>query len=112
MSMDRVMWGVIALSVGLGLLALVAIYSSLPSPHRAVTPPPLDQDGHTYTCYCYRTPVRVHVQNPQNGARKGHRRRARRGPWPRRHSVRPIPDVSHVVAGGGRGGAAPVPVAA
>lgn len=108
MNVDRMMWGALILSVSLGLLALLAIYSSMPSPHRAVTPPPLDQDGHTYTCYCYATPVRVQIQTPHGPARAaGRRRRARRAVWPRRRRVRPISDASHAGADcGGRGVAA------
>ncbi|MET7364011.1 hypothetical protein ABZS76_36985 [Streptomyces sp. NPDC005562] len=51
MNMDRIMWGTVAVAVALALLALTAIYWSMPCPLRATTPPPLDQDGHTYTCY-------------------------------------------------------------
>ncbi|WP_167828890.1 hypothetical protein [Streptomyces sp. MZ04] len=45
MNLERAMWGTVALSIALAILALLAIYWSIPSPHRAVTPPPLDRDG-------------------------------------------------------------------
>lgn len=56
MSASPALWGLLALAVGLGLLALVAIYSSMPSPYRATCEPPTDRDGYSYTCYCWRAP--------------------------------------------------------
>ncbi|MCX4672413.1 hypothetical protein OG453_38145 [Streptomyces sp. NBC_01381] len=112
MNVERVMWGIVALSIALAILALVAIYWSMPSSHRAVTPPPLDRDGYVYTCYCYRDPVRVQIQDPRSPRRTEARRRHARGiPWLIRHRVRPDSHVSHAGAGGG-GGTAPVLVAA
>ncbi|MFD4835298.1 hypothetical protein ACFWPV_36515 [Streptomyces uncialis] len=68
------------LSVGLGLLALVAIHASMPDPRRAMTPPPLDRPGHTYHCHCYERPLRVEILEPDGRpprkpvARARHRR--------------------------------------
>ena len=112
-ALDRVLWGTVALSASVALLALFAIYSSMPSPHRAVTPPPIDKDGYTYTCYCFSDPVRVKILAPtqqKRAARSG--RHARGDQPPQRHRVRPN-HVSHAGAdGGGKEGTAPVSVAA
>ncbi|MEV5567623.1 hypothetical protein AB0L54_32925 [Streptomyces sp. NPDC052196] len=56
---ERMFWGVIVLAVAVGLLALLAIYWSMPSPYRAYVAPPTEQNGYSYTCYCWRDPVRV-----------------------------------------------------
>lgn len=111
--LDRTLWGAIILSVGLALLALVAIYSSMPSPHRAQTPPPIDRDGYTYTCYCYSDPVRVKILAPTKSRRAArHGRHARLDQPPQDHRIRPH-HVSRAGAdGGGKGGTVPVTVAA
>lgn len=56
--MDRMFWGVMVLAVCVVVLALFAIYWSMPSPYRAYVAPPTDRDGYSYTCYCWRDPVR------------------------------------------------------
>jgi hypothetical protein len=116
-------WALIAvtgLAVGLALIALAAIYSSMPSPRRAISPPP-DRPGVKYTCYCYSRPVRVLIEAPRSMPRPAARpapqpdpqaqtrgRHAKRPPEP---PVRPF-YVSHAGAdGGGRDVQHPVPVA-
>ncbi|GGZ96745.1 hypothetical protein GCM10010329_17470 [Streptomyces spiroverticillatus] len=110
--------GVIALAVGLAVLSLVAIYASMPSASRAVSPPPNDQPGRVYSCYCWDRPLRVLIVDPAATIRidaPPDTRPASRG----RHAKNPPPDhrnrpnhVSHAGADGGEGGVRPVPVAA
>lgn len=104
--------GVIALSVGLGVLSLVVIYASIPPAARAVTPPPVDQPGRVYSCYCFERPMRVLVVDPAASIRIDAPPVTRQAPSGR-HARKPPPDhrtrpehVSHVGAGGGgkRGG--------
>ncbi|MFM9368057.1 hypothetical protein [Streptomyces sp. Da 82-17] len=113
LDVEPAMWGVFAIALSLGLLALVAIYWSMPNPLRAETPPPLDRPGTTYTCYCYAEPVRVLIGAPTPVPGKARGRHARAAQWPLHHRIRPDNHVSHAGAdGGGKGGTAPVPVAA
>jgi hypothetical protein len=118
-ALDRTVLGVVILSVCLGLGALLAIYWSIPGPQRAVAPAPLDKDGYTYNCYCFRHPVRVMILAPEERQKKvktpaaqQRRRHARRNGLLHGHRIRPN-HVSHAGAdGGGRGESAPVTVAA
>jgi hypothetical protein len=105
--LDRMVIGVVCLSVCLGLVALLAIYASMPSPRLAVAPAPTDRPGYTYTCYCYRDSVRVEIL-PTNQPRRRH---ARSEPARPRNRSRPMSSPNAGVAGG-RGEHAPVPVAA
>lgn len=104
MNVDRIMWGAIVGPVALALLALLAIYLSMPSPHRAMTPPLLNPDSHIHTCYRYRTQVRVQIETPPSDTHQGsRRRRARRVTWPSRHRAHPTPDASHAAGGAEEG---------
>ncbi len=60
---DQVVVGVIAVCVSLGLLALTAVWASMPSAQRAVTPAP-DRPGKRYRCYCWKEPVVVFIEAP------------------------------------------------
>jgi hypothetical protein len=114
---DRALWGLVALSVGFGLLALVAIYGSMPGPDRAFSPPPVDQPGFTFSCYCYDRPLRVLIVDPKAEVRitapqPQPAARARHAKQPPNHRARPDNHVSHAEAGGGgEGGIVPEPVA-
>ena len=105
--LDRMVIGVVCLSVCLGLVALLAIYASMPSPRRAVAPAPTDRPGYTYTCYCYRDAVRVKILADETPRR----RHARTQSKPARSRSRPM-SSPNAGAVGGRGDHAPVPVAA
>ncbi|WP_369377678.1 hypothetical protein [Streptomyces sp. cg36] len=105
---ERMFWGVIVLAVCLGLLALLAIYWSMPSPRRAYVAPPTDRNGYSYTCYCWRDPVRVtFCAEP---ARK-RRRHARLDQPPQDRRSRPDPSPNAGADCGKEGDIAPVPVA-
>ncbi|KOX33059.1 MULTISPECIES: hypothetical protein [unclassified Streptomyces] len=103
--------GVVTLCASLGVLALVAIYASMPSPRRAMTPPP-DRPGIRYSCYCWQRPVRVLIVEPEPepeqqpvAARRG--RHAKGNTDHRAH-----PHASPAAAGSGGRGKVPVPAAA
>lgn len=107
--------GVIALSVGLGMLSLIMIYASMPSASRAVSPPPVGQPGRVYSCYCFDRPLRVLIVDPAATVRvdtlpSPSGRHAKK--QPPGHRSRPS-HVSHVGAGsGGKRGAPPIRAAA
>lgn len=60
---DHVVVGIISICVSLGLLALTAVWASMPSATRAVTPAP-DRPGKRYRCYCWSEPVVVFIEAP------------------------------------------------
>ncbi|MGW2485173.1 hypothetical protein ACWCWQ_35690 [Streptomyces sp. NPDC001571] len=104
---ERMFWGVMVLAVSLGLLALLAIYWSMPSTSRAYIEPPTDRNGYSYTCYCWRSPVRVTVRTEPPRPRRRH---ARLDQPPQ--SVRSSPPPPDAGADCGQEGAiTPVPVA-
>lgn len=105
--LDRTLIGVVCLCVSLGVLSLVAIYCSMPSPRRAVAPAPTDRPGYTYTCYCYRDALRVKILADETPRR----RHARTPSNPARSRSRPM-SSPNAGAVGGRGEHAPMPVAA
>jgi len=104
--LDRMVIGLVCLSVCLGLVALLAIYASMPSPRRAVAPAPTDRPGYTYTCYCYRDSVRVEILS----ANRPRRRHARSEPARSGNRSRPM-SSPHTGVAGGKGKHAPMPVA-
>jgi len=106
-ALDLAVIAVVSLSVSLGVVALIAIYCSMPSPRRAVAPAPVDRPGYTYTCYCYNESVRVLILDSE----VPRRRHARHGSKPARSRSRPV-SSPNAGAAGGRGGNAPVPMAA
>lgn len=57
--LDLAVYAVVAGAIGLGVVALVAIYISMPSPGRAFEPPP--GEGTVVRCYCYNRPIEVKV---------------------------------------------------
>lgn len=63
MNLGPVLVGAISIGVSLALLALMAVWASLPSAKRAVTPAP-DRPGMRYRCYCWKEPVVVFVEAP------------------------------------------------
>ncbi|HEY1179594.1 MAG TPA: hypothetical protein VGF17_25855 [Phytomonospora sp.] len=106
--MERAFWGVMVLAIGLALLALLAIYWSMPSPHRAYIALPADRDGYSYTCYCWRDPVRVTIPAEPPRPRRRH---ARLDQPPQDHRSRPDPSPSAGADCGTEGDIAPVSVA-
>ncbi|MEE1797448.1 hypothetical protein ACIQVO_28520 [Streptomyces sp. NPDC101062] len=69
---DRVLWGVVALTGSLVVLVLGILYAWAGRPE---APVPVDaEEGHTYTCYCYRDPVLVTVRHPRTRYRRGYGR--------------------------------------
>lgn len=103
-ALDRVVIGALILSVSLGLLALLAIYASMPSPHRAVSPPP-NRPGTHYRCHCWDRPIRVLIVDPPDPQSQT-TSRARHAKPHQDHRARP--NASHAGAGGGGRGAPPV----
>ncbi len=87
----RLVAGLLVLCVSLGVLALVAIHSSMPSPRRALSPPP-ERPGTTYRCHCWNRSLRVWIEapaepdpprrssRPARGARRGRHARPRAAP--------------------------------
>ncbi|MFH8885732.1 hypothetical protein [Streptomyces californicus] len=69
---DRAALGFVIICVSVVLLALLVLWALLPSPHRAETALPLDREGYSYRCYCWRDPVTVTIRTEQ-----GRRRHAR-----------------------------------
>ncbi|GGY65749.1 hypothetical protein [Streptomyces xanthochromogenes] len=104
---ERMFWGVMVLAVSLGLLALLAIYWSMPSTYRASIEPPTDRNGYSYTCYCWRSPVRVTVRTEPPRPRRRHARLDQ--PPQVARSSPPAPDAGADC--GQEGAIAPVPVA-
>ncbi|MFF0630398.1 hypothetical protein [Streptomyces sp. NPDC004296] len=80
--------------------ALVAMWALLPDPHRAVTPPPLDEEGFTYTCRCWQDRVKVTILPASRGR---HARPRPASPLCRRFRRK---------AGSGDGDAVPLPATA
>ncbi|MFG2528295.1 hypothetical protein [Streptomyces sp. NPDC048516] len=104
---DRVFWGVLTLAVSALLLALLVMWALLPNPHRGFTPPPLDRDGFTYSCYCWQDTVRVTIL-AEPPPRAKHARRARA---PLYHRIRPNSSPNARADGGRKGKAVPMPAA-
>ncbi|MFC9652878.1 hypothetical protein [Streptomyces sp. NPDC056937] len=85
---DRTLWGVVVIALALIILAWGVMYASTPSSNRHTNPDlselrvPVDAEkGYTYTCHCYRDPVRVTIRTPrphQVGHAEG---QARAGGW-------------------------------
>lgn len=69
---DRAALGFVIICVSVVMLALLVTWALLPSPHRAETALPLDREGYSYRCYCWRDPVTVTIRTEQ-----GRRRHAR-----------------------------------
>ncbi|MFC8495345.1 hypothetical protein ACFUJU_32050 [Streptomyces sp. NPDC057235] len=101
--------GVVTLCASLGVLALVAIYASMPSPRRAMTPPP-DRPGIRYSCYCWQRPVRVLIVEPEPEQQPVAARRGRHAKGNTDH--RAHPHASPAATGSGGRGKVPVPAAA
>ncbi|MEU2179731.1 hypothetical protein [Streptomyces thermolilacinus] len=104
---DRVFWGALILAVSALLLALLIMWALLPNPHRGFTPPPLDRDGYTYTCFCWQDTVRVTILAEPPPKRK-HARHARA---PQVHRIRPNSSPNAGADGGREGRAVPMPAA-
>ncbi|GAA1175872.1 hypothetical protein GCM10009578_017120 [Streptomyces rhizosphaericus] len=105
---DRTFWGILIIAVSVPLLALLIMWAMLPNPHRGFTPPPLDREGFTYSCYCWQDRVRVTIlADPLPRGR--HARRARA---PLYHRIRSNSSPNARADGGRKGEAAPVPAAA
>ncbi|MFJ7523967.1 hypothetical protein ACIQ1S_03495 [Streptomyces griseus] len=69
---ERAAIGIVIICTCVVLLALLVLWALLPSPHRAETALPLDHEGYSYRCYCWRDPVTVTIRTEQ-----GRRRHAR-----------------------------------
>ncbi|WHM36326.1 hypothetical protein [Streptomyces sp. BPTC-684] len=106
--MERMFWGVMVLAVCVAMLALLAIYWSMPPAHRAYVALPTDRDGYSYTCYCWRDPVRVILCT---GSGKHRRRHARLDQPPQDFRSRRDPSSSAGADCGSEGDIAPAPVA-
>lgn len=106
--MERAFWGVMVIAVGLGLLALLAIYWSMPSPRRGYVAPPTDRAGYSYTCYCWGESVRVTFYAEPDRKRRRH---ARLDQPPQHRGSRPDPSRSAGADCGSEGDIAPAPVA-
>ncbi|MBD0743816.1 hypothetical protein [Streptomyces sp. CBMA152] len=107
--MERAFWGVIVIAVALGLLALLAIYWSMPSPCRAYVAPRTDRNGYSYTCYCWAQPVRVTFCAESDRKRRRH---AKLDQPPQGRGSRPDPSPRAGADREKEGDIAPVPVAA
>lgn len=108
MHLDRVFWGALILGVSALLLALLIMWALLPNPHRGFTPPPLDRDGFTYSCYCWQDSIRVTIL-AEPPPRAKHARRARAPLFSR---IRSNSSPNARADGGRKGNAIPVPAAA
>ncbi|GGY27836.1 hypothetical protein GCM10010326_21750 [Streptomyces xanthochromogenes] len=104
MRLDPVFVGVLSIAVSLGLLVLTAVWASVPSAQRAVTPAP-DRPGRKYRCYCWKEPVLVLVEAPVppevESPPVGRRRHAK--PSHTDHAARPDRASLAGAGGGGRG---------
>ncbi|MGW1277960.1 hypothetical protein ACWD4V_13550 [Streptomyces tsukubensis] len=108
MHLDQIFWGSLILALSVLLLVLLIMWALLPNPHRAFTPPPLDRDGFTYSCYCWQDSVRVTILADAPG-RARHARRARDPLFDR---IRSDSSPNARADGGRKGNAAPVPAPA
>ncbi|MFE2843872.1 hypothetical protein ACFXKS_10015 [Streptomyces scopuliridis] len=75
---DRALWGVVVIALTLIALAWGVMYASAPSDDRHTDRDlselrvPVDTEkGYTYTCHCYRDPVRVTIRTTR-AHRVGH----------------------------------------
>ncbi|MYZ35948.1 hypothetical protein [Streptomyces sp. SID4917] len=63
---DPVLWGVVSIVVSVTVIAVGVLYASMATadPLDPLEPPvPVDaEEGFTYTCHCYRDPVRVTIR--------------------------------------------------
>ncbi|MFJ7902362.1 hypothetical protein ACIQ6V_18030 [Streptomyces sp. NPDC096198] len=101
---ERVFWGTTILAVSVLLIVLLIMWALLPNPHRGFTPPPLDRDGFTYTCFCWQDTVRVTIL-----AEPPSRRKHARVSAPLSHRLTSTPNAR---TGGARErGAVPIPAA-
>ncbi|MFE1962429.1 hypothetical protein [Streptomyces sp. NPDC059479] len=62
---DPVLWGVVSIVVSATIMAVGVLYASMAASNEADPPVPADgEKDFTYTCHCYRDPIRVTVRPP------------------------------------------------
>ncbi|MFI5754413.1 hypothetical protein [Streptomyces sp. NPDC051569] len=79
---DRGLWGFVVIALTLIVLAVGLLYAHMTATEAAAEGsddepriPPDAEAGYSYTCYCYRDPIRVTIAAP--GTRRRHARAGR-----------------------------------
>lgn len=64
---DPALWGVLSIGISVAVLALGVVCAWTATPDETDLPVPLDtEQDFTYTCHCYRDPIRVTVRRARS----------------------------------------------